>query len=310
MQVLYWFESIRVPILDALMLAVTHLGEETAFLAFTLIVFWCVDKKRGYYLMGVGFLGTMANQFLKLLCRVPRPWVIDGNFTILEAARAQATGYSFPSGHTQTAVGTYCAIASTSQKRWVKAICITLAILVPISRMYVGVHTPYDVLVGAGMALLLVWLMKKPMMGENIHAKRAVFFGMIACAAALVLFVLHYPFGADVDEANLTSGLKNAYTMFGCTVGAIVVFMVDQKLDFPVKAVWWVQILKAVLGLAVVVAVKSLLKTPLEAILPVYPARALRYFLVVLIAGIVWPLTFRFFASLGKERINKLCIMQ
>lgn len=302
MQILYWFESMRMPILDELMLAVTHLGEETAFLAITLIVFWCIDKKRGFFLMAVGFLGTMANQFLKLLCRVPRPWVLDENFTILEAARAQATGYSFPSGHSQTAVGTFSAIAVTSKNRVVKWVCITMAVFVPVSRMYVGVHTPWDVLVGAGMALIFVALLQKPMMGEQVHLKNAVFWGMIACASALVLFVRLYPFPADVDEANLTSGLKNAYTMFGCTVGALVVYAVDRKLKFPVDAAWWAQIIKAVLGLVLVVAVKSVLKTPLEAILPVYSARAVRYFLVVLTAGILWPMTFRYFSSLGKRK--------
>lgn len=302
MQILYWFESVRMPILDELMLAVTHLGEETAFLAITLIVFWCIDKKRGFFLMAIGFLGTMANQFLKLLCRVPRPWVLDENFTILEVARAQATGYSFPSGHSQTAVGTFSAIAVTSKNRVVNYLCITLAVLVPVSRMYVGVHTPWDVLVGAGMALIFVALLQKPMMGEQVHLKNAVFWGMIACASALVLFVRLYPFPADVDEANLTSGLKNAYTMFGCTVGALVVYAVDRKLDFPVDAAWWAQIIKAVLGLVLVVVVKSVLKTPLEAILPVYSARAVRYFLVVLTAGVLWPMTFRYFSSLGKRK--------
>ena len=58
MEFLYLLEKIRVPILDELMLAVTTLGEETAFLVIALIVFWCVDKKRGYLVMSVGFAGT------------------------------------------------------------------------------------------------------------------------------------------------------------------------------------------------------------------------------------------------------------
>ena len=61
MGLLYIFERIRMPILNEFMLAVTTLGEETAFLVLALIVFWCVDKKRGYLLMSVGFIGTMAN---------------------------------------------------------------------------------------------------------------------------------------------------------------------------------------------------------------------------------------------------------
>ena len=111
MEFLYFLETLRMPGLNEFMLLITRLGEETAFLAAALIVFWCVDKRRGYYLMAVGFIGTMANQFLKLLCRVPRPWVLDPKFPILEQAREAATGYSFPSGHSQSAVGTFGAIA-------------------------------------------------------------------------------------------------------------------------------------------------------------------------------------------------------
>ena len=92
MQMLYWLESIRMPGLNELMLTVTTLGEETAFLVLALIFFWCVDKKKGYFLMAVGFIGTMVNQFLKLLFRIPRPWVLDPNFTILEQARDAAAG--------------------------------------------------------------------------------------------------------------------------------------------------------------------------------------------------------------------------
>ena len=83
MQLLYWFEGIRMPGLNEFMLAITTLGEETAFLALALIFFWCVDKRKGYYLMAVGFIGTMVNQFLKLWFRIPRPWVLDPEFNIL-----------------------------------------------------------------------------------------------------------------------------------------------------------------------------------------------------------------------------------
>ena len=167
MSFLYLLEKIRVPGLNELMLAVTQLGEETAFLVIALIVFWCVDKRKGYFLMSVGFLGTMANQFLKLLCRVPRPWVQDPDFTILEQAREAASGYSFPSGHTQTAVGSFGCLAVTTKKRWVKILCAIIMVLVPFSRMYVGVHTPADVLVGAGMALALIWLLKPVVYRED-----------------------------------------------------------------------------------------------------------------------------------------------
>ena len=79
-------------------------------------------------------------------------------------------------------------------------------------------------------------------------------------------------------------------------------FLVDEdKLHFETKAIWWAQILKAVLGLAVVLAVKEGMRPVLEAFLPVMPARAVRYCLIVLVAGILWPMTFKWFSKLGRK---------
>ena len=146
MTVLRMLESLRVPAMDGLMQAVTELGSEVFFLVVALVLFWCVSKQEGYYLLTVGFFGTVLNQFLKLLCRVPRPWVLDPEFTIVESARADATGYSFPSGHTQNSVGTFGVLGRCARRTWVRILCGILMILVPFSRMYLGVHTPADVL--------------------------------------------------------------------------------------------------------------------------------------------------------------------
>ena len=89
MEFLRLLEEIRTGWLNGIMLAVTYLGSEIIFLAVALIFFWCVDKTRGYYLMSVGFVGTILNQFLKLYCRIPRPWVQDPQFTIVEEASGQ-----------------------------------------------------------------------------------------------------------------------------------------------------------------------------------------------------------------------------
>ena len=130
---LYLVESVRVPIVDAFMLAVTKLGEEVPFLVMALIIFWCVNKRMGYYILSVGFIGTITNQFLKLWFRIPRPWVIDSDFSALEEAIPAATGYSFPSGHTQSAVGTFGGIAYTAKQKWVRVLATVVAILVPFS---------------------------------------------------------------------------------------------------------------------------------------------------------------------------------
>lgn len=299
MEILYLLESIRTPVLNKFMLFITQFGEETAFLAVALMVFWCVDKKKGYYIMSVGFIGTMANQFLKLFFRIPRPWVLDGNFTILEEAREAASGYSFPSGHSQNAVGTFGSLANVTKNKWIRGIAVAIAVLVPFSRMYIGVHTPADVLAGSAMALVLVFVLEPVVMKNSEKAMKILIAVMLVMAIGMLLYVELYPFPADVDPHNLESGVKNAYTMIGCLVGVAIMYLAERKyVNFSTEAVWWAQILKVVLGLALVLLVKEGLRAPLEALFAGHmAARAVRYFLIVVTAGFLWPMTFRWFGK-------------
>lgn len=295
MKVLYALESIRVPWLDTVMAAITHLGEETVFMVAALFVFWCVSKRHGYYLLAVGFAGTVLNQFLKLLFRIPRPWVLDSDFTIVESARAQATGYSFPSGHTQNAVGTFGGIARFTRRKWVRAAAIVVAVLVPLSRMYLGVHTPLDVGVAAVIAVALVFALY-PLMerSDSRHGVMgAVLAVMLALAVGYLLFVSLYPFPADVDAANLASGVENAWKLLGATVGMLVGWWLDVRfIHFDTRAVWYVQLIKLVGGLALLLGIRAALKAPLAAALGAGAGGAVRYGVMVLFAAAVWPMVF------------------
>lgn len=309
MPFLYFLESIRHPVLDTLFSIITLCGEETVFMAVGMMVFWCVDKYRGYYLLCVGFLGTVLNQFLKILCRVPRPWVKDPNFTIVESAREAAGGYSFPSGHTQTAVGLFGGIARMSARTWLRASMITLAALVALSRMYLGVHTPADVLTSLAIATALL-LVAYPLFERARTSPRlmsTILLSFLGIMIAYLCFVLLFPFPADVYAEgaihNLESARKNGYTLLGCALGLPLVYLVDLKwTKFDTRAVWWVQILKVVGGLLVVLAVKELLRAPLDAIFRGHlAARSVRYFLMVAAGGILWPMSFRHLTRLGKK---------
>lgn len=309
MKFLYFLESLRNPVLDFIFSLITLCGEETVFMAVGMIVFWCIHKYKGYYLLCVGFMGTVINQFLKIVCRVPRPWIKDPDFTIVESAREAATGYSFPSGHTQTSVGLFGGVARATKIRALRIGMIVLAALVALSRMYLGVHTPADVLVSVGVATLLIFV-AYPLFRKAEESPR-VMYGILgfftALLVAYVLFVMLHQFPEEVYHVdavhNLISARKNGFTLLGCAVGLFVTYTVDLKwTHFDTKAVWWAQILKVVGGLALVVAVKSLMKSPLEALLVnEFAARSVRYFLMVVVGGALWPMTFPFFAKLGKN---------
>jgi len=304
MAFLYLLEQIRMPGLNEFMLAVTTFGEETAFLVAAMILFWCVDKRQGYYVLSVGFFGTLANQFLKITCRVPRPWVRDPQFTILEQAREQASGYSFPSGHSQSGVGTFGAIAYTSGQKVIRCICIAIAILVPFSRIYIGVHYPSDVLVGSGMALGLIVLMRPLVYGKDGKRIPYIFAVGAVLSIAFLIYVEFWPFPADIDPHNLESAIKNAYTLLGALLGLLAAYYFDEKkLHFSTKAVWWIQVIKVVIGLLLVLAVKEGLRAPLDAVFAGHmAARAIRYFLIVIMAGIIWPMSFSHLQKLETKK--------
>ena len=308
MKLLYALESIRTPLLDTILGAVTHMGGELFFMVIAVTVFWCVSKRMGYYLMTVGFFGTILNQFLKILCCVPRPWVKDPDFTIVESARAEATGYSFPSGHTQNAVATYGGIARYTRRRWLRGVCIALTLVICVSRMYLGVHTPLDVGVSFVIAAALV-LLVYPLMEEADRRPRvltAMIGVMVLCSAAFIVYLyLRGDTGTTAeDTANYVSALQNAWKLTGATLGMLAANILDRRyIRFETQAVWWAQIIKLVVGFGLLLAIRAGLKAPLIALCggAAEIAGGIRYLLVGLFAGCVWPLTFWGFSRLGKK---------
>ena len=304
MPVLYFLSSLRNPVCDVLFSAVTYLGHEALFIALFLFLFWCRNRNLAYYTLLTCMIGLVLNLVLKITFRIPRPWVLDPAFSIVESARAAASGYSFPSGHTQCAVTAFGALLLWCKDKRIRLAALFPIFLVPISRMYLGVHTPLDVSVAFVLSLVLLALLlpltrdfeKKP------KTAAAVIGFLILLALGALLYVTLYPFPADTDAKNLAGAVKNACRFFGISLALLPGYFVNRRI--PIEALrgkWFMQLLKIGAGLLLVLAVRTILKAPLNALCGnAMAAEGILCFLMAL-SAMLYPLTFPFFARFGKN---------
>jgi len=130
--------------------------------AAVLMLFFRRTRRAGVLALGGLLINLLAvNCTLKPLIGRPRPWVILDGFEPLLYSHSP----SFPSGHTSSAFAFAFAVLPAVEIKWLKIASISAAILMGLSRLYVGVHYPSDVLggavIGAFCGLLAVWLYRK-----------------------------------------------------------------------------------------------------------------------------------------------------
>ena len=147
-------------LLTPLMELVSELAASSVTIGAAAFVFWAVDRHFGGFLM-LNYVGSsLLNQAVKLTACVYRPWVRDGRVQPVLTALDKATGYSFPSGHTQSAAAIYGSVALWYGKKrpWLASLMAAMILLTGFSRNYLGVHTPQDVLVSMALCAGYLWL--------------------------------------------------------------------------------------------------------------------------------------------------------
>ena len=159
---LLWLQKLRLAlssVFDSFSLYVTDFGMWHAALLVIFLLYWCIDKKKGELLIISMSLAQITNSLLMMIFCVYRPWIRDARVEPAGNAKVDATGYSFPSGHS-TASTTYLGGASWLYRdhKVLRNCLLTLLVLVLFSRNYLGVHTPQDVLVGTATGVLCVFL--------------------------------------------------------------------------------------------------------------------------------------------------------
>ena len=267
MRILYALESLRTPFLDKVFGEISYLGEETVFMVIAIVVYWCINKRTALKLAFIFFFSGLAAQGLKVTFRIERPWIIDPAFKPVESAIGAATGYSFPSGHTQAATALYGTLAILLKKWWQKLICAVILLAVMFSRLYLGVHTLLDVLVAFGVTMLIAAIFiplfdrfyEKPFFGLPITLIMVVLsIGVMAYAVILMNNnVITY---ANARDCCKTAGAGVAFA-FGYYIERRYV-----NFDVRAKNVGW-QILKFVCGVAPALGAYAGLKALFSAVM-------------------------------------------
>lgn len=241
LEMLRAIQSIANPFFDFFFELVTIAGEQIVLILLFCAVYWVFDKDLGHT-MGLTIITSLfVNNSLKELFDMPRPIGEEG---IRSLRTETATGKSFPSGHTQGASAAYGSLALGIGKTWLYWAAGILMVLIGLSRLYLGVHYPKDVLAGLAFgvlcAVLCRWLTKRV---KNL----AVLFA--AVNGLMLLMVLFLP---------SEDGFKAA----GLALGMLVGYLIEQKkirfttANLPAKK----KIKRYVIGIVVVLACYGLPK--------------------------------------------------
>lgn len=287
MEFLLFLQNLRNPALNALFLLITRLGEEIVVLTILLVQYWCLDKRTGLRIGLFYFAGSWLGQLLKLVFLVPRPFAADARLLPLEEAVGTATGYSFPSGHTCGAVSLAMGLGLSHKKRWLWICMGAYVILIGLSRMYLGVHTPVDVL-GAILLTIPMCLLTEAVLRTLDRPEKARLYTALGVAAALGLmaFAAFRVRLTGVEVSQAADSFKTGGAALGLILG---VYLERRFLCFDTKAKLWQQAAKLLAGTAIALGLKEGLKLLLGTGLGM---QALRYFIVVLFVVYLWPALF------------------
>ena len=221
--------------LTSFLAKMTFLGELNTAMVIMAIVYWCVNKDLGAYLL-MGWSGNrLVNGTLKITACAYRPWIRDPRIVPYGDAMTTATGYSFPSGHSMNAATVFG--GGVVRRDMPAALRITLGVitvLVAFSRLFVGVHTPQDVLVGAAAGLLVMWLTAKLMHWVASHPDKDLLVAAIGILLAVLLAfyasLKPYPTDYDAEGKLLVDGAKMARDTFK-GIGWCIAFLVGWILE-------------------------------------------------------------------------------
>jgi membrane-associated phospholipid phosphatase len=272
-------------------------GTENFFLLLLPALYWCMEGGIGLRVGIILLLSASVNDAVKMVFHGPRPYWYSTDVI----RYASETSFGVPSGHAQIAFGVWGMLAASIRKWWGWPIAILIIVMIGISRLYLGVHFPHDVILGWSIGALLLWLvlrfwkpvtawLKKMSLGQQILA--SFLSSLLLITFSLIPFLwlkitnwqLPQAWAEYAKDALSLSGtFTTAGTLFGLLAGLA---WFNHQGGFDASGPLWKRILRYILGMVGVLVfylglkvLFGLIVPDSEAVLP-YILRYIRYVLV------------------------------
>ena len=235
-------QSFASPALTAAMRGISFAGSEYCYLAILPLIYWCIDKHRGIRIGLLVFLSTAVNLRLKTSFAQPRPYDLDSSLGL-----ARESTFGLPSNHAQASTVLWGTAAPIFRVPWGLALALAFPLLVGLSRIYLGVHFPTDVIAGWALGAAIVVL-------NRLFGDRAERFIAGLHETFLLALIAAVALGMNAIYIKDTS-LAGAF--FGIAGGAVYS---KKKSPFSVAGSLLNRSLRYLFGMATVIVVYALPK--------------------------------------------------
>lgn len=204
--------------LDILFKILTSAGSEPAYILFASLIFWCFNKKTGIRAMYVIMFSAYVAIIAKNLLSMPRPPVY--------LHKVAEEGFGFPSGHAQVSSGIWTYLGLRSKQKRIMIAGAAMVFLVSLSRIYLGVHYPGDVIGGIifGMAVAFIFYRGESRILMIFHEQNRIMKYLTAILLPLLLVLI-----ASFQTSLLKEQIELGFVMGSAGAGYL---LEEEKINF------------------------------------------------------------------------------
>ncbi len=304
---LYLQENIRSDTLTPFMMEVSNFAISFWLLSIFLCIFWCVNKKVGFFILASYSISSILNAVVKLSFCIYRPWIRDPNIIPVTIgkidAKRTASGYSFPSGHTQVITSYFAcgAFIAWLKHKWLSILLVFVIFLVAFSRNYLGVHTPQDVIVGFLLGVLSVFWAYNFINKEKQDKKsdtRFLIYGMLIGLISILYFTYkNYPTELNSEGQLIVDPqkmMRDGFLGVGVWLGFCLGWYIEKYyVDFSTDCSLTTKIIRAIIGITTVYLVFYKLGSLYYSFMPYFLAKLLQWLSLTMYSMAIYPLIFK-----------------